>query len=136
MLGVAELIDVTLWHGWEITHQPGDWSLGPLIAFGRQAVLSAKAGRLTLQLDGNDVLQSTVPGRLRQIVIAANRFSCRLPDLLPDGTEIVLPQVPSISVTSARYAATDLAPQASLANSGSLFKLPATAAGAEFTVTW
>jgi putative isomerase len=136
MLGVAELIDVTPWHGWEITHQPGDWSLGPLIAFGRQAVLSAKDGLLTLQLDGDVVLQSTLPGRMRHVTFSATGFSCQLPDLLPNGGEFILPQIAPGSVKSARYATSDLAPQASLANSGSRFMLPAQSAGTKFTVTW
>ena len=148
MLGVAELIDVTPWHGWEITHRPGDWSLGPLIAFGRQAVLTARDGWLSLSLDGGEMLRSSVPGRLRHITIAANAFSCRLPDLLPEGAEIVLPQVPVEAVKKASYASTDLAPRSLLANSasqadcasqadrGCAFSLPAKAAGALFSVTW
>jgi putative isomerase len=139
MLGVAELIDVTPWHGWEITHRSGDWSLGPLIAFGRQAVLTAKDGWLSLSLDGSEVLRSSVPGRLRHVTVAANAFSCHLPDLLQDGAEIVLPQVPAAAVKKASYAATDLAPRPMLANSGNYgcrFSLPAKAAGALFSVSW
>lgn len=136
MLGVAELIDVTPWHGWEITHQVGDWSLGPLIAFGRSAVLAARNGRLSLRLDGIEVLQSTIPGRLRHIKIDADGFSCRLPDLLPAAVEIVLPQIPAAAIKRANYAGTALAPESTLANSGSLFKLPVAAAGADFSVAW
>ena len=136
MLGVAELVDVTPWHGWEITHQPGDWSLGPLIAFGRRALLEAKDGWLSLQLDGREVLRTSVPGRLRQIEFAGNTFSCRLPDLLPEGSEIVLPQIAAGRVKKAAYAAGDLAPMASVANSGTVFKLPAKAAGGIFRVDW
>ena len=149
MMGVAELIDVTPWHGWEITHRPGDWSLGPVMAFGRQAVLTATQGCLSLSLDGIEILRSTVPGRLRQITLTARGFSCQLPDLLPDGAEIVLPQVAVADVKKAAYAATDLAPRPQLANSaqagvvrggvvsaGAAFALPAKAAGTTFAVSW
>jgi putative isomerase len=147
MMGVAELIDVTPWHGWEITHRPGDWSLGPIMAFGRQALLTAKDGCLSLSLDGVESLRSTVPGRLRQITLTAQGFTCQLPDLLPEGAMITLPQVPAAQVKKASYAASDLAPQPALANSaqggsggtlgnGSVFTLPAKAAGTVFQVSW
>lgn len=136
MLGVAELIDVTPWHGWEITHRPGDWSLGPLIAFGKTARLRAKGGWLSLELDGAEVLRISVPGRLRQVAFTANSFSCRLPELLPAGAEIILPQVAVSAVKTAGFASTDLAPQPAVANSGSVFRLPAIAAGGVFRVEW
>jgi putative isomerase len=136
MLGVAELIDVTPWHGWEITNQPGEWSLGPIIAFGRSAVLTAQDGRLSLRLDAIEVLQSTIPGRLRHIKIDAEGFGCRLPDLLPAGAEIVLPQIPAAAIKRASFGGTALAPESALANSGCLFKLPVAAAGADFSVAW
>lgn len=136
MLGVAELIDVTPWHGWEITHQPGNWSLGPLIAFGKQAVLQAKDGWLALTLDGAEVLRTSVPGRLRRVDLGANGFSCQLPDLLPEGSEIVLPQIAAGRVKKAACASGDLAPTPFVANSGSVFKLPAKAAGGGFIVAW
>jgi hypothetical protein len=82
------------------------------------------------------VLQSTLPGRLRHVVFSTMGFSCQLADLLPNGGEICLPQVAPASVKSARYATSDLAPQAALANSGSRFSLPATSAGTNFMVTW
>jgi putative isomerase len=136
MLGVAELIDVTPWHGWEITHQPGDWSLGPLIAFGKQALLRAKDGWLSLALDGSEILRTSVPGRLRRIELTGNGFACQLPDLLPEGSEIVLPRQPVAGIKKAVCAAGDLAPTPSVENSGSAFKLPAKAAGGVFRVEW
>ncbi|MBL8710037.1 MAG: glycoside hydrolase family 37, partial [Rhodospirillaceae bacterium] len=45
LIAVNEIIDVTPWHGWEITHQPDDWQLGPLSAFGRRAQLASVGGR-------------------------------------------------------------------------------------------
>ncbi|MDY0885063.1 trehalase family glycosidase [Dongia soli] len=141
MMGVAEAIDVTPWHGWEITNRPGDWSLGPLLAFGRRAELQAAGGRLVLRLDGREVLTTTVPGRLQHLEIAEGRFTCRLPDLLPEGAEICLPhvapaQIKTAGVKTARPATTDLAPAAGLSNSGTLLRLPATAAGSVLVVTW
>jgi putative isomerase len=136
MMGVAEAIDVTPWHGWEITNHPGEWSLGPLLAFGRPAELRASEGRLTLKLDGEAVLATTVPGRLRQVEIASDKFSCLLPDLIPEGTEICLPQLDPSQVKNAELAGSTLAPAAGLSNSGTLFRLPATAAGSVLVVTW
>ena len=135
MLGVAEVIDVTPWHGWEITNQPGEWSLGPVMAFGRSALLRAAGGRLSLSLDGKEVLATTVPGRLRQLDLAAGQFSCLLPDLVPEGAEITLP-LASSAVKTARYATHDLASKAVVTNSGIVLRLPAAASGTVLTVTW
>lgn len=79
LLAVNEIIDVTPWHGWEITHQPGDWKLGPLNAFGRSAEIAAQGGRLTLSLDGRHVFATDIPGRFRQIEIASGGIAFEPP---------------------------------------------------------
>lgn len=70
LLAVNEIVDVTPWHGWEITHQPGNWRLGPLNAFGSTAEIAANGGRLTLALAGKRVFATDIPGRFRQMEIA------------------------------------------------------------------
>ncbi len=73
LIGINEIIDVTPWNGWEITPRPtgapGDWRLGPLLAFGRMAELVSEGGWLTLLLEGQPVLQTDIVSRLLQIEI-------------------------------------------------------------------
>lgn len=74
-----EVIDVTPWHGWEITHRPGDWSLGPLLAFGRSATLTASAGRMTLALDGETAMATDIIGRFRRLEFEGRRLAFEPP---------------------------------------------------------
>ncbi|TDQ84214.1 putative isomerase [Dongia mobilis] len=74
LIAVNEIIDVTPWHGWELTHHPGDWRLGPVNAFGRQAVIVAEGGVLTLSLDGGRVFAIDIPGRFRHLEISGSRL--------------------------------------------------------------
>lgn len=99
-----ETIDVTPWHGWEITHRAGDWQLGPLLAFGRSAELVAKGGRFTLKLDGKTVFATDIPGRFRQVEIGAGRIAFEPPS---GGGHIYLPG----NVIHASYGGTTLVPQ-------------------------
>nr|WP_298687442.1 trehalase family glycosidase [uncultured Dongia sp.] len=80
IIAVNEVVDVTPWHGWELTNQPGDWQIGPLNAFnGRKTVIAAKDGRLTLTLDGRAVFATDIAGRFRHIDIADGRLSFEPP---------------------------------------------------------
>jgi putative isomerase len=71
LIGVNEVIDVTPWHGWEVTPRPigasGDWHLGPLLAFGASCSLMVESGWLTISLDGAARLRTDIATRLRQI---------------------------------------------------------------------
>lgn len=79
LIAVNEIIDVTPWHGWELTHHPGDWRLGPLNAFGRRAVIVAEGGVLTLSLDGARIFAADIPGRFRRLEITGNRLAFEPP---------------------------------------------------------
>lgn len=79
LLAVNEIVDVTPWHGWELTHHPGNWRLGPLNAFGGSAEIAAQNGLLTLSLDGAAIFATDIRGRFRHIDIAAGRFASAPP---------------------------------------------------------
>jgi putative isomerase len=71
LLAVNEIVDVTPWGGWELTHQPGDWQLGPLNAFGGKALIAAKGGRMTLTVNDRVIFATDIAGRFRHIEITA-----------------------------------------------------------------
>lgn len=80
VIAVNEVVDVTPWHGWELTHKAGDWQIGPLNAFnGRKTVIAAKNGRLSLALDGRVAFATTINGRFRHVAIAPNRLAFEPP---------------------------------------------------------
>lgn len=112
---INEVIDVTPWHGWEITHRPGDWHIGPLMAFGRQATLTSANGRLTVALDGKPAFATDIAGRFRHIDIAAHRLACEPPLA---GGRIYLRQ----TVTHATYGDTVL--QLQTVNGETIITLP------------
>ena len=87
LLAVNEIIDVTPWHGWEVTHAPGDWHLGPLNAFGGRTSIAAKDGRLSLSLNGRQIFATDIPGRFSHIEIKPGRLAFEPP---PAGGRIYL----------------------------------------------
>ncbi|MBL8709671.1 MAG: hypothetical protein JNL25_10785, partial [Rhodospirillaceae bacterium] len=104
LIAVNEIIDVTPWHGWEITHQPDDWQLGPLSAFGRRAQLASVGGRMTLTLDGRAVLATEIRGRFRHVEIAPGRLAFEPPLM---GGKVIVPG----TISRATYGSQTLAPQ-------------------------
>src|SRR5690606_9114854 len=77
-LGVAEIMDVTPWGGWEITHA-GESSLGPVLVPGGRAVVESSKGLMTVRLNGRAVLRTNLPGRFRRIVLGDRVVSLSLP---------------------------------------------------------
>lgn len=77
-LGVAEVMDVTPWGGWEITHV-ADGSLGPVLAPGGRAVVDSSEAVMTVRLNGRAVLRTSLTGRFRQIVLGGRMVSLVLP---------------------------------------------------------
>lgn len=118
IVALNETIDVTPWHGWEVTHGPGDWHVGPLAAFGGEADLRAAGGRLTLTLDGRVVFATEIAGRFRHVEIATGKISFEPP---PAGGRIFV----AGTVTRARYGDMSLTPV--IAGAESVLTLPASA---------
>jgi putative isomerase len=77
-LGVAEVMDVTPWNGWEITHGE-DGMLGPVLAPGGRATVATDGGIMTLRLNGETVLRTNLKGRFRHLVVGQSGVSVVLP---------------------------------------------------------
>jgi putative isomerase len=83
-LGVAEVMDVTPWGGWEITHGD-DGTLGPVLVPGGRATAETGAGILTLSLNGRPVLRTSLKGRFRNLAFGRGAVRLTLPARADDG---------------------------------------------------
>lgn len=77
-LGVAEIMDVTPWGGWEITHG-ADGSLGPVLVPGGRATLETGKGVMTLRLNGQPLLRTSLKGRFRNVAFGRGSVRLTLP---------------------------------------------------------
>ncbi len=109
MMAVAEIVDVSPWGGWEINNAGDDVSLGPLQTPAGAVHIERHAGRVVLRQADRVLLSSNVPGRLRHLVLRPGEFSLTLPDALPAGADITLPQLAGRSILLARAGERDLA---------------------------
>lgn len=103
LIAVNEIVDVTPWHGWELTHKAGDWHLGPLNAFGGKAEIRAKDGHLTLSLKDRVVFATDIIGRFRHLDIMPGRIAFEPP--LAGGKIVVSGQVRQASYGAGTIAA-------------------------------
>src|SRR6185369_5648731 len=124
LIGINEIVDVTPWDGWELTHRPGDWRLGPVMAFEHRAEIAAAKGWLSVILDGRPAFSTSISGRLRHVEIGRDRLSF----LTTGGGSLLLP---GIDVASrADYAGQKLRPRSK--PEGLEVDLPATAEAQRF----
>ncbi|WP_303977654.1 trehalase family glycosidase [Dongia mobilis] len=80
VIAVNEVVDVTPWHGWELTNKVGDQRVGPLNAFnGRSTVIEINDGRLSLALNDRRIFTTDIPGRFRHVEITAARLAFEPP---------------------------------------------------------
>jgi putative isomerase len=122
-LGVAEVMDVTPWSGWELTHA-ADGRLGPMLSPGGRAMVEVAAGVLSLSLDGRIVLRTNLTGRFCHLRLSEQGTRLGLPPT--DGRQgpawIEFPNLTGSSVLAARLAGQPIAP--TLLPSGLRFDLP------------
>ena len=128
LIDINEIVDVTPWGGWELTHRPGDWTLGPLLAFGRRTTIASAGGWLSLAFDGRAVFATTLPGRLRGVAIAAGSLSF---DTAGDG-QVLLPGIDA--TRRADYAGRALTPRRT--PEGLAFDLPAGDGEQRLEIAW
>ncbi|MDQ0469861.1 MGH1-like glycoside hydrolase domain-containing protein [Labrys wisconsinensis] len=102
MLGVAEVMDVNPWGGWEIVNTGEDVALGPLASPIGDVTVTVAAGHLTLAKGGVPILASTLTGRLTHLVVESGLFACRILAAAPGAAEIRLPQLPPERVVAVR----------------------------------
>ncbi|MFT8484078.1 MULTISPECIES: MGH1-like glycoside hydrolase domain-containing protein [Gluconobacter] len=78
MLGVADVMDINPWAGWELHNTGADVTLGPIHTPIGQVVLSVAQGRMTLCRGQEEILSWTGTGRLTELTISEGLLSCRI----------------------------------------------------------
>jgi putative isomerase len=90
-LGVADLMDVNDWNGWEVRNGP-DCSLGPVLTPAGRVTLEVAQGILALTRDEQVLLKTNIRGRIRRLQFSANAVSALLPASTTADQWIELPQ--------------------------------------------
>lgn len=128
-MGVAEVIDVNPWQGWEITHAPEADRVGPVLTPWGRAVVDSGGGRLGLALDGRSVLRTNVPGRFRRLLVTTEAVRMLVPPgPAADGSGtrwVELPDRSPEELIAARFGGRPVKPRR--AGAGLRLALPATA---------
>ena len=77
LLGVAGVMDIGPWNGWEVTNA-GNVQLGPLVSPAGLVTLTVQDGVLELARGQERLFATTVPGRLRQLRVEPGIVSATL----------------------------------------------------------
>ncbi|GEB43511.1 hypothetical protein GCM10007872_26240 [Gluconobacter sphaericus NBRC 12467] len=78
MLGVAEVMDINPWAGWELHNTGADVTLGPIHTPIGQVIMTVTNGRLTLSRGQEEILSWTGTGRLTNLTISEGLMSCNI----------------------------------------------------------
>ena len=85
LMGVAQVMDVSPWHGWELTNTGEDLQLGPLTSPAGAVSVTVSDGTLALFRGGELLFATTLRGRLTQVMIERGLVSAVLADLPQQG---------------------------------------------------
>jgi putative isomerase len=132
-MAVGEVTDVNPWNGWEITHGPHESLVGPIQTPIGFAHVQSVYKWMKVIVDGDTVLQATVPGRYRQIMLCETHCRLVLPPVPADDHEkrwLAFPKIQRDRVRSAHLGGQPLVPELTAAEDGSdigsYFRLPPT----------
>lgn len=136
---VGEITDVNPWNGWEMTHGPVESLVGPLQTPIGLAYVQSVYKWMKVIVGGATVLQATVPGRYRQVMLSETNCRLVLPPVPADDHEkrwLAFPKIRRDSVSSARLGGQSLVPELTAdengSDIGSYFRLPPTAEAQPF----
>jgi putative isomerase len=108
LMGVASVIDVSPWTGWELVNTGEDVTLGPVQSPAGAAIVSVQGGTLRL-LRGDHVLFATaLRGRFSNLRFGPTEIAFSLPDDLGSGGDVLLPAVAADTVLGAWLDGADL----------------------------
>ncbi|MBH0239212.1 MGH1-like glycoside hydrolase domain-containing protein [Methylobrevis albus] len=138
MLGVAEVMDINPWTGWEIVNTGEDVELGPVASPVGAVTLRVADGRLSLAKGalgsgaGQVLFATDYVGRITQLTLAEGLACCTFPSGSDGPVAIELPQLAAARVVAVRLDGTEVA--FTPAGDGIRIALPRLAAGARLSV--
>jgi hypothetical protein len=132
-MAVGEVTDVNPWNGWEITHGPHESLVGPIQTPIGCAHVQSVYKWMKVIIDGDTILQATVPGRYRHVMLGETNCRVMLPPVPADDHEkrwLAFPKIRRDRVKSARVGGQSLVPELTAdvdgSDIGSYFRLPPT----------
>lgn len=109
LMGVAAVMDVSPWAGWELVNEGDDLRLGPIQSPIGAVNVSVRKGALTLSKGETVLIATAIRGRFSNLRLSSSEISFDMPDHIPTSAELFLPSVDPETVTSARSGDADLA---------------------------
>jgi len=114
MLGVARVMDIGPWRGWEVVNDGATASLGPLESPIGQVVIAISGGILTLSRGQQRILVTNIRGAISDIRFGEHEIALTLPQISAQNAFVHFPNVEPKSVRhllldgrTAAYAAFD-----------------------------
>ncbi|WP_051248149.1 MGH1-like glycoside hydrolase domain-containing protein [Inquilinus limosus] len=92
-LGVARVMDVNPWGGWEVVNDGADATLGPIASPAGAVTVAIEAGVLALRQGSRTLLETNVRGRLSQLRFGEGDIAVTLPPELPAGAWLRFPSL-------------------------------------------
>lgn len=141
-MAVGEIVDITPWNGWEMTHGRGDVSVGPMLTPLGLAHVQSIGGWLKVITAGDTILQATVPGRYRHVEFAADACRLTVPPIPsdPDKQWLAFPKIARDRMQTARLGrmpmTAELVRDETGGDIGSWFRLPPTSEPQTFELTF
>jgi putative isomerase len=111
LLGVAEIMDITPWRGWEICNDGRAGELGPIESPIGSIIIAVKSGELEIRKGDAVLLRSNIIGRLSHIRWRDGRIDLELPSALAEGAFLQFPSVAAERVEGTRFAGETVNPQ-------------------------
>ena len=108
LLGVAGVMDISPWNGWEVTNA-GDVRLGPLVSPAGLITLTVQDGVLELVRGQELLFATTVPGRLTQLRVEPGLVSVTFVEGCQEPAWFRLGPALSRSFVTARFAGREVA---------------------------
>jgi putative isomerase len=102
LLGVAEVMEIGPWNGWEIAHSGEPVRLGPINSPIGKVTVEAAGGELTLLSGGAPLFATNFLGRLTHLAIEPGLFSVQLRGAPAGGAWLRLTDDPGRTVVLAR----------------------------------
>jgi putative isomerase len=130
-LGVAEVMDVSPWNGWEIVNDGGPTQFGPVQSPAGAVTVAVADGVLTLAKREQVLLVTDIRGRIGQLRIEKGRVALIMPPMPAPGF-IALPAVDPDQMLLARVGEADAAWRAD--GTGIRIDIPACSASCALTV--
>lgn len=108
-MAAGELVDVTVWAGWEIRNE-ADFEMGPLQTPAGAVVVSSHNRLLTIRKGEHTLLRTNIAGHITHIRIDERCFSAELPPRTGDGEWIELGETSATGIACVLLDGQPLAP--------------------------